>query len=159
MYTVSMDSKVEDLIREYLPTKNIMQLATCVDSKPWVCNLHYLSDTYGNIYWMGLPTRRHSLEIEKNPNVSAVILVHENESSDDYIVGITVEGKAEVVPRAQYARIMPDFIGKHGSKQEFAQSVLDGTNPHVFYKITPSKFVLFDTKNFPDDPRQEWSIV
>jgi len=29
--------------------------------------------------------------------------------------------------------------------------------PHAFYKITPSKFVLFDAVNFPDSPRQEGS--
>lgn len=154
---MSMDSKAKDLVKEYLPTKNIMQLATCADNKPWVCNLHYFSDDELNIYWFSEPERRHSLELKENPNVSAVVKVHENTPEEDYVIGITVEGTAEEVTEFDN-EVLEGFRIKHNKSDNLIEEVKSGKKSSKLYKLTPKNFVLFSNKDFPGDARQEWSV-
>ncbi len=42
---------VEKVIREYLPKVIHMSLATCVDNRPWVCEVHFVYDDDLNLYW------------------------------------------------------------------------------------------------------------
>lgn len=146
---------VEELIRKHLPSKKVMQLATCRDNQPWACNVHYYSDTDLNLYWFSDPDRRHSLEIKENPKVSAVIKVHENTPSEDYVIGITAEGTAGLVTEMDDITL-EEFRGKHNMSNEFMEKVKKGIQAERFYKLTPTSFVLFDNKDFPGDARQEW---
>lgn len=148
---------VEELIKQLLPTKNIMQLATSAGNQPWVCNLHYYTDEDLNFYWLSTPERRHSKEISNNPRVAICINVHENTANEDYIIGISAEGTAELLPNIE-ASILQAYGAKLGTSKSFLGTVQDGTNPHRLYKFTPKSFVIFDTKNFPKDPRQEWRL-
>jgi uncharacterized protein YhbP (UPF0306 family) len=45
---LAMDLK--KIIKDYLQTPRVMQLATCVDNQPWVCNVHYYVDDDLNFY-------------------------------------------------------------------------------------------------------------
>ena len=91
-----MDS-VSELIRNYLPEVNIMQLATAVGDQAWICTVHYYSDESLNLYWVSSRERRHSKEIQQNKKVAATILVHENNEAENYVIAITIEGIAELV--------------------------------------------------------------
>lgn len=154
---MSMDSKIDDLIREYLPTKNVMQLATARDNQPWSCNVHYYSDDDLNLYWISEPGRRHSLEIKDNPNVSVAIKIHENTSSEDYVIGIALEGIAELMAEFDET-IAAAYRDKQNKGESFVEDMREGRKPFKFYKLTPKNFVLFSTKDFDENPRQEWSI-
>ncbi len=77
-------AEAQELIRQYLPKINVMQLATSVDSQPWLCIVHYYSDEDLNFYWISTPERRHSQEIKDNQKAAAAILVHENNPSKLY---------------------------------------------------------------------------
>ena len=148
----------KDLVRQYLPGVNIMQLSTSADDQPWTCNLHYYADHDLNLYWLSNPARRHSKEIEKNPKVSAAILVHENSDPKDFVIGISMQGTARQLSIDEAKEIAPSFKEKLHTDQVFLDEILAGKNPHVFYKLKPTNGVLFDNKNFPDESRQEWSV-
>jgi uncharacterized protein YhbP (UPF0306 family) len=150
---------VEELVRQYLPTKNIMQLATATNGSPWACNLHYYNDDNLNFYWLSPPHRRHSVDLKENPQAAAVVMVHENNEDENYIIGISFEGTVEIINNQDAKKVSEEFGKKHSTPQKFLDKVLAGDDPHQFYKLTPTKFVLFDTKNFKDDPRQEWTIA
>lgn len=150
---------VEEIVRDSLPTLNVLQLATSVDNQPWACNLHFYSDDDLNIYWLSTPDTRHSKEITQNSHVCAVLKVHENTLEEDYVIGISIEGTAEIVEDEHEKKsIARDYQAKLGTSDKFINSVLDGTNPHIFYKLTSKKLALFDNKNFPDEPRQEVNL-
>ena len=85
----------EELIKQYVPSKNIMQLATSVNDKPWQCTVHYFSDKDLNFYWISTKERRHSQDIEQNSSVSGYVLIHENTAQEKYIIGLSFEGTAE----------------------------------------------------------------
>lgn len=91
---------MKEYIREYLQTNNVIQLATAKDGQPWLCNVHFYADHDLNIYWRSTTERRHSKEIADNPKVAAVIKVHENTPQEDYVIGLTIEGTAELLAEA-----------------------------------------------------------
>jgi uncharacterized protein YhbP (UPF0306 family) len=146
---------VEELIKQHLPTQKVMQLATARDNQPWACNVHYFSDNNLNLYWFSEPGRRHSQEINDNPKASAVIKVHENTPEEDYVIGITVEGEAGLVTELEDS-ILESFRDKHNKGDKFVEAVKSGIKTSQLYKLTPQKIVLFDNKDFPEQPRQEW---
>jgi len=132
----------------------MMQLATLADGRPWICTVYYVFDQHNNLYWLSYPERRHSQEVEKNPNVAAAIAI---KFEDKPVIGLQVEGKAETVQDAAIVkRVMDDYVDKYDSGKDFYDNFITGTNKHKLYKLTPELFVLFDELHFPNEPRQEW---
>lgn len=146
----------EEKIKKYLPTKNVMQLATARDNQPWVCNVHYYTDEDLNFYWISEPGRRHSLELKDNPKAAAVIKIHENTPEENYVIGISVEGTAEEVELDE--TIAAAYRDKLDKGETFVEDMRSGKKPYKFYKLTPKNFVLFDTQDFTGDPRKEWEV-
>lgn len=148
----------EEVVKQQLPQANIMQLATASNDKPWVCNIHYYSDDALNFYWISTVERRHSQDITHNPQVAATILVHENTPEKNYVIGISLEGTAELIGGQVDKQIGQGYIRKLGKDPSLLPDIASGKNPHKFYRLKPTRIVLFDTKNFPDNPRQEWPL-
>ena len=150
--------QVEELVKKYLEQINVMQLATCSDDQPRACTVHYYSDENLNFYWISTLARKHSQDIKQNGKVAAAVLVHENTPSENYVIGISVEGVAELIGEHLDKKIGNGYVAKLGKDSNFLPDIASGKNPHKFYRLTPSKIVLFDNKNFPDSPRQELKL-
>jgi uncharacterized protein YhbP (UPF0306 family) len=144
----------QELVRQYLDQVKIMQLATSSNNQPWVVTVHYYSDDACNLYWISTLARRHSEDIKQNNKVAATILVHENTPAEDYVIGITIEGTAELIDRGIPDTVVRGYDNKHGKDTDMS-AIAQGQNLHKFYRLKPSQIVLFDNKNFPDNPRQE----
>lgn len=147
---------IEELVKGYLPKFNIMQLATSADNQPWVCTVHYYTDENLNFYWISDENRRHSKEIHSNPQVTSYVLVHEDSSSEQYVIGMSIIGRAEAVQDPDQ-QIVDGYLKKL-NKTRFVDNALSSEHPDKFYKLTPSKIILFDTKNLSGNPRQEWVV-
>lgn len=150
--------KLKDLIRHYLNNARLMQLATSVDSQPWVCTVHFYSDKNLNFYWMSTLARRHSKEIEQNKKVAIAILIHEDNPKEEYVIGISAEGNARLISRGKTEKIGSEYIKKLDKDPDLLKDILEDRNPHRFFCLKPSKIVLFDSKSFPDNPRQELNL-
>lgn len=148
-----MDPK--QLITKFLKQNRVLQLATSVNNQPWACNVHYIIDEGLNIIWISTPQRRHSIEIAENAKAAFVLKVHEDTAEEPYVIGLSGEGEAALIPENEIESIAKDYFAQTGKPQSLLKDILDGKNPHKFYKLRITSFVLFDTKNFPDDPRQE----
>jgi uncharacterized protein YhbP (UPF0306 family) len=134
---------VEQTIREYLPGILHMSLGTCVENMPWVCEVHFVYDDDLNIYWRSKPSRRHSQEIARNPNVAANIV--QQHGKGDKPRGLYVEGTAQQVniePNSAVHSLFHDRLG------DFAADLsdLDEDDGRKFYKLTVSKWYLFDAR-------------
>ena len=149
-------SKVEDLIKQYLPTVNILQLATSYNNLPWACTLHYYSDDNLNLYWLSTVERRHSQDINSNPNVAIAIAIHENTAKEDYVIGMSMEGTAKALTGKIDETVSQGYVNKLHADEDFISDVVDGKDPNKFYKFEPSKIILIDSRNFPKNPRQEF---
>jgi len=146
---------VEDLIRQYVNQSNIMQLATCLNDQPWVVTVHFYADADLNLYWSSRSDRRHSQEIAANPNVSATILTHENTTEENWVIGLTASGQAE-----QLDSLGDDITGAYIKKllkdPELPFKIASGAVPDKWYRLKLLSIILFDNKDFPTEPRQEW---
>lgn len=151
---------VEELIRKYIGSKKVMQLATERDGQPWLSTVHYYVDDDLNLYWISTESRRHSQEIKDNPRAAAAIAIQTDEEIPGNVpIGIQVEGNAELIKDPEiikkYLRKYFDYTQK---PETIYEDIISGANPHRLYRLKPSLFVLFDVQNFPDDPRQEWRV-
>jgi uncharacterized protein YhbP (UPF0306 family) len=146
---------VEKTIREYLPGVIHMSLATSADNKPWVCEVHFAYDDELNIYFISKPSRRHSREIALNPNVAGNIVKQHQPGEKPR--GVYFEGIAELLENVDQNH--PAYL-KYDERFKRGPNILNEAKEpdgHMFYKITPTNFVLVDTVNFPENSRQEWS--
>ena len=151
--------QLKKLARGYVPTKNVMQLATCADNQPYAVNIHYYSDDDLNIYWISAEGKRHSLEIAKNNKACAAIKIHENTTDEDWVVGISIEGEAELLGLNFSEDVAKGFQTKLNKTDEAMKAILDGSAPYKFYVLRPKTITLYDNKSFPDSPRKTFSVA
>lgn len=135
----------ELLIRKYLPNVIHLSLATYANNKPWVCEVHYAYDDELNLYFISLPTRRHSEEITKNPNVAGNIVTHHGLGEKPQ--GVYFEGKAEILPEANETDVVyVEYLKRFSDRTDFVRGEIVKKDGHRFYKITVSDFYVFDVR-------------
>ena len=145
--------EIASLIKMYLTQGRMMQVATTADGKPWVCTVYYVEDERQRLYWLSLPSRRHSREIAVNKHVAIAIAV----KLDKPVIGIQAEGTVEAISdKETIAQIMKLYIERYNSGYQFYDNFLAGKNEHVLYCFAPTSFVLFDEVSFPKDGRKQW---
>jgi uncharacterized protein YhbP (UPF0306 family) len=148
--------EVEKLIKEYLSESRMMQIATVNNEQPWICTVYYVEDEDLNLYWLSLPTRRHSQEIEKHNKVAIAVPVKFDKNP---IIGIQVEGVAEVVKNPDVVKkIMKQYVKKYGSGKDFYDNFIASKNEHWLYKFVPKEYKLFDENKFKDNPEKILSL-
>lgn len=149
--------KLRKLIEEYLQEAKMLQVATSKDNQPWACTVYFAFDNHLNIYWISKPNRRHSEEIRNNDKVAGVIVLPH--TPGDEVRGIQFQGVAkELITEDEATEGMKYYAKRFGMKSDRVKAILDGDDGHVCYKIIPSLYVLFDETNFPDNPRQEYTV-
>lgn len=132
---------IEKVIREYIDKSLHMSLATAVNNKPWVCEVHFVYDNDLNLYFRSLPTRRHSQEIELRPNVAGNIVAQHMQG--EYPHAIYFEGTAALLDnKSEQQEVFPLFQTRLGIDQDALQ---DAQKPdgHKFYKITVGTWYAF----------------
>lgn len=145
--------KLKQLTREHLDKVDVMQLATQADGQPWCCTVHFFVDDDFNIYWMSTEKRRHSLEIGESAPAAIAMAVESRAGHP--VIGIQVEGDARRIHDAS-EDVITAYAARHGRDGTFVKEVLNGESEHKLYQLVPRLFQLFDKKNFPDSPQQQW---
>lgn len=134
-----------------------MQVATSKNNQPWVCSVYFAYDESFNLFWISLPTTRHSQELKANEKVAGTIVLPHTPGTP--VRGLQFEGTAkELTTGKEFIHALDTYALRQAMKDERKQKIINGTDGHHVYMITPSTFILFDTKNFPDNPRQELNL-
>jgi uncharacterized protein YhbP (UPF0306 family) len=133
---------VEKIVREYLTKTVHMSLATVKENKPWVCEVHFAYDDELNLYWRSSPDRRHSKELENNPNVAGNIV-----ATFDLETGcggaIYFEGTARRLESEDEIRATFPAFQKHlGKEEDIIDDALSGKG-NSFYKVTVKNWAAF----------------
>ncbi|MDD9911928.1 MAG: pyridoxamine 5'-phosphate oxidase family protein [Alphaproteobacteria bacterium] len=148
--------EAQTFYRQCLQDVKLMQLATCQDNKPWLCNVWFVADGEDTIYWMSRKIRRHSEDIAANPQASCTFHKWFEGGFGEKGQALVMAGKAELVPEEKVADVYDLYTGRHPhlknvqSKEKFQTA----EEPHFLYQLTPDEIVWFDEINFPDDPRK-----
>lgn len=150
-----MHTDVESIIREYIDKSLHMSLATAVNGKPWISELHFVYDDDLSLYWRSLASRRHSIEIAKNSNVAGNI-VHQH-GLEDYPHAIYFEGIAEeITEEAQRQQIFPLFQKRLGSNEDILAEARTKEG-HKFHKVTVQNWYAFG--KFGSDEGQKFKLA
>jgi uncharacterized protein YhbP (UPF0306 family) len=146
---------VEKTIRDYLPGVIHMSLATCVNNQPWICEVHYVFDDDLNLYFRSILSRRHSIEIAANKNVSGNIV--EQHVAGQKPRGVYFEGEAELLENVDENH--PAFKLYCERFNTDSKILDDAKNPdgHKFYKITVKKYYVFDSRE--SSPSQKYELA
>jgi len=133
---------VEKIVRENIDRIIHLSLATSVDNKPWVCELHFAYDEGLNLYWRSLKSRRHSQEIMINQTVAGNII--DKHALNDEVVGLYFEGGAELIAPGAMQDLAAECLADRlkMSKKDILDEAKD-ENGHQFYKITVENWYIF----------------
>jgi uncharacterized protein YhbP (UPF0306 family) len=154
---MQMMASIKKLIQDYLKKARAMQISTSVNNKPWCATVYYVYDKNWNLYWISKPSTRHSKEIGKNAKVAGAIVYDQVPSRT--VRGLQFEGVAELLSGVEEEVASKVYIKQMSREKTLLDDIRSGKNPHKFYRIKPSKFVLFDRENFPiNDERKEYII-
>ncbi len=144
---------IEKTIREYLPQVIHMSLGTCRDNRPWVCEVHYVYDEDLNLYFRSKLDRRHSREIELNPNVAGNIVTQH--SLGEKPRGVYFEGRAELMENVDENNVAYKlYCERFDTGKEILEEAKKETG-HKFYKITVENFYVFDTRESSPSKKYE----
>lgn len=134
--------KIESIIRDYIKDIVHMSIATCVDNKPWISEVHYSYDDELNFYFISRPSRRHSLEISKNNQIAGNIV--KQHTAGESVRGVYFEGVIEMLDDVKETDIpLQTYSSRFGEDSSILDEQVE-ENGHRWYKITVKKFYLFD---------------
>lgn len=132
---------IEKVIRANIDKTVHMSLATVHDNQPWVCEVHFAYDDTLNIYYRSLSTRRHSEEIELNPNVAGNIV--RQHALGEYPLGIYFEGTAKLLEAGDEQNHAFETLRDRLETPESAIEEAARDDGHKFYKITVKNWYVF----------------
>jgi uncharacterized protein YhbP (UPF0306 family) len=143
--------KPEELVRKYIESNEVMQLATEENGQPRICNLHYVFDEENNLYWMSMRNTKHSEALRNNKKTAISIL-----QNPDNKQCVHMEGGAFELSGSEAVNAHEIYGAKFGQKdQRLVEAQSGDPQLRAYYVFKPTHIVLFDEKNFPDSPRQE----
>jgi uncharacterized protein YhbP (UPF0306 family) len=134
---------VEGTIRDYISGLFHLSLATSINDKPWVCEVHFSYDDELNLYFQSKEIRRHSQEIEHNNHVAGNIV--STHAVGDKVRGVYFEGTAKKIEFVDEKD--PGYIS-YSVRFNTGKSLLEELNSqdgHTFYKISVANYYLFDS--------------
>lgn len=149
------------LIEDYLNEAKLMQVATVKDNKPWVCSVWYVADSDLNLFFISRRSRRHSLELTKNPFVAGTIVKPHVIGSGEKVRGLQFEGKAHDLADEpdELKKVKKLYLKKYSKAEDISlENLTDPNFIATFYVIHPKTIVLFDSVNFPENSRQEFKL-
>jgi len=143
-----MADGIRELVRAILEESGTMVLSTCHNNTPWASTLFFVSDNNFNIYFISRTTRRHSYEIEHNPNVAVAIAPPHKDFGSAR--GLQIEGRAKILELSQtdisYRLLQKKFPNLVANLK--MEQLKDSKSSHKIYKITPKRFQLIHEERF-----------
>lgn len=140
-----------DAAKKYFDQGRVMQLGTLHDGKPRVNSVYYVpSDDYRCLYWMSEPRRRHSNDLLQNADVAGAIVIKDTWP----VIGLQFSGTAHAVDDADEIQHAADkYNAKYDNVADgFADRFKNGTNKHLFYKLSMTNLEIFDQEESAGEP-------
>ena len=145
---------LKQLARTYLTDNNHMQLATVHDGNPWLCTVYFVADDNFNLYWTSGRSRQHSLEILTNPS-AAVTVVRDTERKQ----ALQIVWQAYEVSDDELEKVHELYQSKFGAK-DYDLEVMKKHDPEgrSYWMLKPTRISFWDVVNFPESPKQSFSL-
>jgi uncharacterized protein YhbP (UPF0306 family) len=145
---------LKKLVKDYLPLREVMHLATLKDGKPRLVSVHFAFDEELNIYWVSSRNSQHSQDLRTNKATAVAVLIDEDKRKCIHFEGEAFELEGDETRKAD--EIYGKKFGISKDRLEAALRVKKD-NP-AYYLFKPSHITLIDPTTFPDAPKQELKI-
>ncbi|MGF7228910.1 MAG: pyridoxamine 5'-phosphate oxidase family protein [Candidatus Saccharibacteria bacterium] len=149
------DQQIEQTIREYISQIVHMSLATSVDNKPWVCEVHFSCDDDLNVYFRSMSDRRHSQEIRQNPNVAGNIVTQH--FMKQKVRGVYFEGTCEELGEVDENHPAYKATAARYGEASKIEATTDSAEGPRYYKISVKNWYLFD--GYESTPAQKYRLA
>lgn len=137
-----------ELAMQYLREGRVMSLSTVAGNQPRSNSIYYVASAdMLAVYWLSLPSRRHSRAIAGNSKVGGSIAI----KIDQPVAGLQFTGEAGIVKDTKEIKaVLERYNEKYTDVQhDLYEKILAGTNKHVVYFMEVQTMELFDEVNFP----------
>lgn len=148
------NQEIEYTIREYIEQVLHMSLATTVNNKPWVCEVHFSYDDELNLYFRSTSDRRHCEELVANPNVAGNIVTQH--FKNQAVRGVYFEGQAEELGEVDESHPAYKAVEKRYGKASVIQAISKDSAGPRYYKIAVTDWYLFDS--YTSNPSQKYHL-
>ena len=153
--------ELEQLIREYLATGQLMQVASSREAQPWQAHVWYaFSPDLKRLVFTSNKSRRHSADVRDNPMVSCAIVAIPLEGLGQKVRGLVLEGSASEAAGDDLDICYELYASKWPNVRSMfsAQDIHQDATPMRMYDVRPTRFVLFDEEHYASSPRQEYVV-
>lgn len=137
-----MDEALRQYVEGVLRDAKILSLGIADTEGVWVADVTYVYDDELNLYWLSLPTARHSM-VGSGAQVACTI--HASVDADAERA-LQIAGTMEVLsePQPKLLALLNQKIGR--DKSYTADELIAGK--HLWYKLTPSRIELHHSEPF-----------
>jgi uncharacterized protein YhbP (UPF0306 family) len=151
-------SSERQLLTKYVAAGKLMQVATLDTSGvPALCHVWYAASfSPDRLYFISRRDRDHSVNIRQNGRVAGGIVAIRLTGLGQRVRGVTFKGTATQLPQDEIDAALTIFHKRWPTAQPIINpnSLSKGETQTRMYKISVSEWLLFDEKNFPDNPRR-----
>ncbi len=135
--------EIQQFARQILEDGFIMSLGTADESGPWVAPITYVFDNDMNLYWLSMPSARHSEAIGKNAKVACAIVADASVQKER---ALQIEGTARLVQESSLELEQK----MHTKKGKPVPASTDEVQPRkqVWYKLMPTRIELIHNEKF-----------
>lgn len=150
------DVDLKSLVEAILTESRDLVLATSFKNIPWASELVFGHDEDFNLYWVSDENARHSQELEKNPQVAAVITVQPVGEIKNK--GLQIQGIARKLKEEEILGAAREYFAKRGTTKlpQTLQDVNDLSLNRSWYTLKPTKIYIIDEELFGHE-RKEYS--
>lgn len=144
-----MVKDLNKLAREIFDTNQYMTIASSnKQGEPWASAVVYAFDKNSNLYFLSLPSSKHSQNIKGNKNV--VVTIFDSHQLWGQGVGLQVEGWGSEVNISESAEALKIYFDRnfpYGNSGNYKEEFTSEGSDYKFYKITPKKIWMNDPNN------------
>lgn len=138
-------------VLELLAGHNTLTLATAGEGGAWAASVFYSSDERCNLYFVSDLRTRHGRDLSREAHVVAAI--NRDVASWDEVIGLQIEGRAEILSGVARAAALASYLGKFIQVRRIFESPREAGEKLIatrlqstaFWRITPGWIRLIDS--------------
>lgn len=138
-------------VRELLAGHNTVTLATAGEGGAWAATVFYASDDDCNLYFVSDLKTRHGRDMSRESRVVAAI--NRDVATWDEVIGLQVEGRAEVLSGIRRATALASYLAKFIQVRRIFESPREASEKLIatrlqstaFWCLTPEWIRLIDS--------------
>ncbi len=143
--------ELKTYIKEFLDSHKFLAFASVSDSQPFVCNLHFSSDQDLNIYFASQVDKKHSLNVESQPQIA--VCIYDHDSGDAVVSWLQIRWICSRCDLEEVKEELAIYAQKFPGKKQAIEKLFQEPDKRAFYKIKP-QWIRVINGNIRESPQE-----